>query len=45
MNDGIIIADGSCHRIGQDIPKQFINVYDQPILIYSIRKFSEASTD
>ena len=32
----IIIAGGSGARMGQDIPKQFINVYDKPILIYTL---------
>lgn len=35
----IIIAGGSGHRMGQDIPKQFINVYDKPILIYTLEGF------
>lgn len=35
----IIIAGGSGHRMGQDIPKQFINVYDKPILIYTLESF------
>ena len=30
-NIAIIIAGGSGHRMGQDIPKQFINVYDKPV--------------
>ena len=28
MNVAIIIAGGSGNRMGQDIPKQFLNVYD-----------------
>ena len=35
----IIIAGGSGHRMGQDIPKQFINVYDKPIIIYTLEGF------
>ena len=35
----IIIAGGSGQRMGQDIPKQFINVYDKPILIYTLEGF------
>lgn len=35
----IIIAGGSGHRMGQDIPKQFINVYDKPIIIYTLESF------
>ena len=33
MNIALIIAGGSGNRMGQDIPKQFINVYDKPVLI------------
>lgn len=39
MNIGLIIAGGSGSRMGQDIPKQFINVYDKPILIYTLEGF------
>lgn len=39
MNVGLIIAGGSGSRMGQDIPKQFINVYDKPILIYTLEGF------
>ena len=39
MNIAIIIAGGSGNRLGQDIPKQFINVYDKPVLIYTLEGF------
>ena len=39
MNVALIIAGGSGHRMGQDIPKQFINVYDKPVLIYTLEGF------
>lgn len=39
MNYAVIIAGGSGHRMGQDIPKQFINVHDKPILIYTLEAF------
>lgn len=39
MTIAIIIAGGSGHRMGQDIPKQFINVYDKPVLIYTLESF------
>lgn len=39
MNVAIIIAGGSGNRMGQDIPKQFINVYDKPILMYTQEGF------
>lgn len=38
-NIAIIIAGGSGTRMGQDIPKQFINVYDKPILLYTLDSF------
>lgn len=41
MNTAVIIAGGSGHRMGQDIPKQFINVYDKPILIYTLEAFQK----
>ena len=41
MNVAVIIAGGSGHRMGQDIPKQFINVYDKPILIYTLEGFQK----
>ena len=39
MNVAVIIAGGSGHRMGQDIPKQFINVYDKPVIIYTLESF------
>ena len=39
MNVAVIIAGGSGQRMGQDIPKQFINVYDKPVLIYTLESF------
>lgn len=39
MNVAIIIAGGSGHRMGQDIPKQFINVYDKPVIVYTLEGF------
>lgn len=41
MNVAIIIAGGVGARMGQDIPKQFINVYDKPILIYTLEGFEK----
>lgn len=37
----IIIAGGSGKRMGQAIPKQFINVNDKPILIYTLEAFEK----
>jgi len=41
MNVAVIIAGGAGHRMGQDIPKQFINVYDKPVLIYTLEGFQQ----
>ncbi len=38
-NIAIIIAGGIGSRMHQDIPKQFINVYDKPVLIYTLEGF------
>lgn len=38
-NIALIIAGGSGQRMGQDIPKQFINVYDKPVIIYTLESF------
>ena len=39
MNTAVIIAGGSGHRMGQDIPKQFIHINNKPILIYTLESF------
>jgi len=41
MTTAIIIAGGSGHRMGHDIPKQFIHVYDKPVLIYTLEGFQK----
>ena len=38
-NIALIIAGGSGTRMGQSIPKQFININDKPILIYTLEGF------
>ena len=35
-NYAVIIAGGVGSRMNQEIPKQFINVYDKPIIIYTL---------
>lgn len=40
-NVAIIIAAGKGSRMGQDIPKQFINVYDKPVLLYTLEGFQK----
>ena len=41
MNIALIIAGGSGQRMGQSIPKQFINIYDKPVLIYTLEGFQK----
>ena len=41
MNIALIIAGGSGQRMHQDIPKQFINVYDEPVIIYTLEAFEQ----
>ncbi len=38
-NIALIIAGGVGARMGQEIPKQFINVFDKPIIIYTLEAF------
>ena len=38
-NIALIIAGGVGARMGQDIPKQFINVHDKPVIIYTLEAF------
>lgn len=35
----IIIAGGSGNRMGQDIPKQFLNVGEKPVIMYTLDAF------
>lgn len=39
MNIALIIAGGAGERMNQDIPKQFLNVYDRPIIVYTMEAF------
>lgn len=39
MTVALIIAGGTGSRMGQEIPKQFLNVYDKPVLIYTLETF------
>ena len=39
MNIGLIIAGGTGQRMHQEIPKQFINVYGKPVIIYTLEAF------
>lgn len=39
QNIAMIIAGGIGARMNQDIPKQFINVYDKPVIVYTMEAF------
>ena len=39
MTTAIIIAGGTGRRMGQSIPKQFISVYEKPVIIYTLEGF------
>ncbi|MBE6789244.1 MAG: 2-C-methyl-D-erythritol 4-phosphate cytidylyltransferase [Ruminococcaceae bacterium] len=39
MNIALIIAGGVGARMHQDIPKQFINVNDKPVIVYTLEAF------
>lgn len=39
MNIALILAGGSGTRTAQDIPKQFMNLYDKPLIIYTLENF------
>ncbi|MGL5317358.1 MAG: 2-C-methyl-D-erythritol 4-phosphate cytidylyltransferase [Bacteroidales bacterium] len=41
----ILVAGGKGLRMGQDLPKQFIPLRGEPILMRSIRRFHESSPD
>ena len=41
MNIGLIIAGGTGQRMGKQIPKQFLNVNDKPIIIYTLEAFQK----
>ena len=39
MNVAIILAGGHGSRTEQDIPKQFMNIYEKPLIIYTLENF------
>lgn len=41
MNIAVIIAGGRGQRMKQDIPKQFLNVNDKPVIIYTLEAFQK----
>ncbi|MBD5449624.1 MAG: 2-C-methyl-D-erythritol 4-phosphate cytidylyltransferase [Lachnospiraceae bacterium] len=41
MNIALILAGGSGSRTEQDIPKQFFNVFEKPIILYTLEAFQK----
>lgn len=41
MNVALLIAGGTGSRTGQDVPKQFLTVYDTPVIVYTMRNIEE----
>ncbi|MDY5578094.1 MAG: IspD/TarI family cytidylyltransferase [Lachnospiraceae bacterium] len=39
MNIALLIAGGSGNRMGQEIPKQFLTVYERPVIMYTLEVF------
>lgn len=39
MTFAVIVAGGAGHRMGQDIPKQFIHIQNKPVLIFTLESF------
>lgn len=39
MNIAMLIAGGKGVRMNQDIPKQFLNIHDKPVIIYTLQAF------
>lgn len=41
MNIALLLAGGSGVRTEQDVPKQFLNVYEKPIILYTLETFQK----
>lgn len=39
MNIALIVAAGNGNRMHQSLPKQFIHVYDKPLILYTLEEF------
>ena len=39
MNIAVLLAGGVDPAFKMDIPKQFVNVYNKPIIVYTMQKF------
>ncbi|MBQ7944874.1 MAG: 2-C-methyl-D-erythritol 4-phosphate cytidylyltransferase [Lachnospiraceae bacterium] len=41
MNIAVLLAAGADPNFQMDIPKQFVNVYNRPIIVYTLEKFQK----
>ena len=41
MNIAMLIAGGKGVRMNQDIPKQFLNINDKPVIVYTLQAFQK----
>ena len=41
MNIAMLIAGGKGVRMNQDIPKQFLNINDKPVIVYTMQAFQQ----
>ena len=41
MNIAMIIAGGKGTRMNQNIPKQFLNIHDKPVIVYTMQAFQK----
>lgn len=41
MTVALLIAAGVGRRMGQDVPKQFLNVNDKPVIVYTMERFQK----
>lgn len=41
MNIALLIAGGKGTRMNQDIPKQFLNINDKPVIVYTLKAFQK----
>ena len=41
MNIALILAGGEDPDFQMSVPKQFVNVYNRPVIIYTLEKFQQ----
>ena len=41
MNTALILAAGTDARFQMDVPKQFVNVNNRPMIVYTMERFQQ----